>query len=78
VSKKPTQTIIPSGKKAPAIAAEVSIYDDRKAAWRVSKIQLAYPYGWHELDASGISRMKEKLAAFEGHVEGDFCSRCSR
>jgi hypothetical protein len=66
------------GKKIPVIAEEVSLYDERKAAWRVSKIQLIDPYGWHELDAAGVSRIKEKLATLERNTWKEIFVRDAR
>ncbi|QMV18848.1 hypothetical protein GOB94_09255 [Granulicella sp. 5B5] len=63
--KKPKAREVPSGEKNPKIASEPSLYDDRKAAWRVAKIQLTDPYGWHEISANDASQIKVKLAVFE-------------
>ena len=53
------------GKKTPVIAESVSVYDDEKAAWRISRIQLLDPYGWRELNADEIVRVKERLSSLE-------------
>jgi hypothetical protein len=66
------------GKKTPVIAEEAPLYDDTKAAWRVSKIQIIDPYGFHELDAAGISKVKERLAALEGNTWSDIFIRDAR
>lgn len=36
-----------------------------RACWRIQKLQLVDPYGWHELTASEIEQMRTKLAQFE-------------
>jgi hypothetical protein len=54
-----------AGKKAPVIAEPVPLYNEEKAAWRISRIQLIAPYGFRELDVEGISRVKERLGALE-------------
>lgn len=63
--KQPIAAQRPSGKKSPVIAEAVSIYNDDKASWRIGRIQLVDPYGWHELDVQGISRVKARLASLE-------------
>jgi hypothetical protein len=63
--KKPKIVENVQSKKSPVIAESVSLYDDDKAAWRVGRIQIVDPYGFHELDATGIARVKERLASLE-------------
>lgn len=60
---KSVQTI--SGKREPTIAEAVTLYSDEKAAWRVRHIQLVDPYGWRELDSSGVTRVQARLASLE-------------
>ena len=36
-----------------------------KAAWRVNKIQMADPYGWHDMDSQTLGYIRGKLSAFE-------------
>ena len=64
-AKQPISAENPSGQKTPRVASESSLYDERKAAWRVSKIQLADPYGWHEIGPNDALQLKRKLADFE-------------
>ena len=61
----------PSGSKRPVIAQEPESYMHRKMAWRIGRIQLADPFGWHELDLSGILAIQNKLASFEGMTFGE-------
>ena len=60
-----------AGKKIPVVAEPVSLYDDEKAAWRIGRIQLVDPYGWHDLDSEGVRRVKERLASLEGSTWKD-------
>jgi hypothetical protein len=55
----------PSGEKSPKTASEPPSYTDSKASWRVCKIQLIDPYGWHELDPAGVGEVQAKLSTFE-------------
>lgn len=53
------------GTKIPVIAEAITLYDDRKLAWRIGKIQLVEPYSWHVLDANDVARMRAKLGSLE-------------
>jgi hypothetical protein len=63
--KTPFASIVPSQEKTPRTAAELPLYTDQKAAWRVSKIQLIEPYGWHELSPFEVAKIKDRLSSFE-------------
>lgn len=73
--KKPKAAEQITGKKAPVIAEEVPLYTEEKAAWRIRRIQLIDPYGWHELDTEEIARVKERLGALEGNTWKDIFIR---
>jgi hypothetical protein len=51
--------------KKPKVAVDPESFNQRKAAWRVGKVQMADPYGWHTLDLAAIGYIREKLGAFE-------------
>ena|ERR1700677_4816935 len=55
----------PSGDKRPAIAADPISYLHLKASWRVRHIQMATPYGWHELTPQELVYVQGKLSDFE-------------
>ncbi len=63
--KNPNSVQSVSGKKVPAVAGEVTPYNEEKAAWRFGRIQLVEPYGWHELDLAGVNKVKARLAELE-------------
>jgi hypothetical protein len=63
--KQPASIEIPSGQKLPKSASLPSLYDDRKASWRMSRVQLSDPYGWHQLSVTELADLKSKLATFE-------------
>lgn len=76
--KRPKSVEKIAEKKSPVIAEPVSLYDDDKAAWRISRIQLIDPYGWHDLDAEGILRIKGRLASLERSTWRDIFVRDAR
>jgi hypothetical protein len=63
--KSPSSVQGVSGKKTPAVAGEVTLYSEEKAAWRFGRIQLVKPYGWHVLDIAGVNKIKARLAELE-------------
>ena len=63
--KKAALGVIPVRKKRPAVASEQSLYSDKKAAWRLGKVQISHPYGWHTISASDVVKLREKLGHFE-------------
>lgn len=52
------------GTKEPAIAERVD-FMHLKAAWRVNRIQMVDPYGWHVITSEQINHIREKLSDFE-------------
>jgi hypothetical protein len=63
--KQPRSEAETTGEKITKSISQPPAYDDKKAAWRISKIQLADPYGWHEMTPSEVSAIRVKLATFE-------------
>jgi hypothetical protein len=62
--RQPKEGATPSGIKQPR-AVEPPSYMDRKAAWRLRRVQMADPYGWHQLKHEQLIYVQEKLSAFE-------------
>ncbi len=69
--KRPILGVIPTGQKIPKIESEPSTYYDRKASWRVSRIQLVAPYGWGTLVSTEIEYLRGKLSQFETMTWGE-------
>jgi hypothetical protein len=65
VDKKAVFGAAPSGDKRPAIAADPISYLHLKASWRVRHVQMATPYGWHELTLEELLYVQGKLSQFE-------------
>lgn len=63
--KKPTAKITPSINKEPKIASNPTGYYHLRPSWRISKLEMVEPYGWHTLDIKKLSYIQEKLAHFE-------------
>jgi hypothetical protein len=63
--KNPTRKIIPSTNKEPKIASSPTGYYHLRPSWRISKLEMAEPYGWHTLDIQKLSYIQGKLAHFE-------------
>lgn len=54
-----------TSKKDPKLSSNPDIYYDRNPNWRISRIELSDPYGWHNLDVVMVIYIKEKLSHFE-------------
>jgi len=54
----------PKGGKTAVITPEDGT-NWMRACWRIQKLQLVNPYGWHELNAAEVLRMRQKLSQFE-------------
>jgi hypothetical protein len=62
--RNPQSALTIEGRKEPKAVERVEFLN-LKAAWRVNKIQLVDPYGWHQLTLPEIDHIREKLAIFE-------------
>lgn len=56
--------LAPRGGKTPVESPAVS-YNHIRACWRLQRLQLIDPYGWHELTAAELSYIRQKLIQFE-------------
>lgn len=64
--RRPKTAKQPSTSKTPKTVANPDEFYDLNPAWRISKMHLAQPYGWHILDADKILQIQNRLAHFEG------------
>jgi hypothetical protein len=62
--KRPKAIISPSINKEPRIASNPS-YNHLSPSWRISKLEMVEPYGWHTLDSQKLNYIQQKLANFE-------------
>lgn len=65
MSRKPKTFANPSPKSQPRVAAAPDHFFDLSPAWRVARLELMDPYGWHEIERSTILKIRERLASFE-------------
>lgn len=65
--KKPKSNFSPTANitKDPKLSSNPDVYYDRNPSWRISRIELSDPYGWHELDFVTVIHIKGKLSNFE-------------
>jgi hypothetical protein len=63
--KQPKAEATPSGLKQPKVASEPISYNHLKASWRVRHVNMAAPYGWHQLTPVELAVVQEKLSQFE-------------
>jgi hypothetical protein len=68
--KLPTARDVPSREKLPKSSPAESFYD-RRPSWRVGRMELIDPFGWHKVPAAKLYEIRDKLAGFEGQTWGD-------
>lgn len=57
-------SIVTSAREPRKTSDPISYYDINPS-WRISRIELVDPYGWHTLDINLIASIKIKLSCFE-------------
>jgi len=62
--KKAVFGLAPRHEKSPVIAPSEG-FNKIHACWRIQKLQLVDPYGWHDLTADQLAHIRVKLAEFE-------------
>lgn len=77
-NKKPKTRIEPSPKKQPKTASNPTSYNHLKPSWRIFKMEMVEPYGWHTIDAKTLIYIHEKLANFESMTWNDILVRDKR
>lgn len=63
--KNPKYNVEPVSTKQPKIASSPPDFYSQRPSWRVSKLEFANPFGWHELDKAQIEAILNKLKDFE-------------
>jgi len=71
VDKRPQARINPDAIKRPRIAGNPESYHRRAPSWRIARVELVDPFGWHTLDANTLAYVRTKLAEFEGRTWGE-------
>ena len=63
----PKIKVDPVANKNPKIASSLQSqsYLDKSPAWRISKMEVVDPFGWHNLNANELQFVREKLKEFE-------------
>lgn len=62
--KRPSTLKEPTTKKVPA-AGPVPEWGNMKLAWRVSRLEMVDPFGWHKVDETTVHEIRQKLGYFE-------------
>lgn len=66
--KRPrVKEVVPASTKTPR-ARERFDSNSLYPSWRIAKIELVDPYGWHEIQRAKILDVRQKLASFEGRT----------
>lgn len=61
----------------PSIAADPST-NHLSPSWRISRLQLIEPFGWHEVTGAKIRDIRDKLANFESMTWNDIVVKAKK
>ena len=56
---------VPSPSKTAKIASDPDSFNNMNPSWRISKMEMVDPFGWHKLNSEQINYIREKLSYFE-------------
>lgn len=62
--KRPSALKEPSIRKQP-VAGPVPQWGQMRPAWRISRLEMCDPFGWHLVDETTLDMIRKKLQAFE-------------
>lgn len=77
LAKRPIFGTEPRVAKVPAIAADPST-NHLYPSWRIGRLQLAGPFGWHDIEAAKLLEIRTKLANFESMTWNDIIVRAKK
>jgi hypothetical protein len=63
--KKPHLNRQPEESKGPRIDNDPEEYYSVRPSWRLNKLELCDPFGWHQVDRDTLENVRTKLIAFE-------------
>lgn len=72
--KQPKARDVPSREKLPKSSLAESFYD-LHPSWRVGRLELVDPFGWHKIPAEKVYEIRAKLGGFEGQSWGEIITK---
>lgn len=63
-TKQPAFATRPDVRKVPNVGPSTSV-NDQHPSWRISRLELVDPFGWHIIDGPLLHAIHQKLAHFE-------------
>jgi hypothetical protein len=76
-TKRPRFGSEPEVGPGPSIAADPST-NHLPPSWRIGRLQLVHPFGWHEVTGSKIRDIRDKLANFESMTWNDIVVKAKK
>ena len=71
-SKKPRLgPLVPNTQKRPRISSDPENFHKKYPSWRISKMEMVDPFGWHDLDEPTLAYIRRKLGEFENRTWGE-------
>jgi hypothetical protein len=63
--RAPSWRPVPRPKRVPRPGADPDAYYGQRPSWRVRRMEMADPFGWHRLDPRTLRAVRDKLGNFE-------------
>ena len=73
----PKAKSVPDISKTPQ-ASEARSYHTDHPSWRIGRLDLADPFGWHTVDAERLSIIREKLGQLETQTWGEILVKAKK
>lgn len=65
MAKNPKSAYKPTTGKLPRLETDPKSYHNHYPSWRIKRLEMVDPFGWHDVDKQTVNYIKEKL----GNVE---------
>lgn len=72
--RQPKALQLPSKEKSPKAVPSETFYHLRPS-WRVSRMEIVDPFGWHQIPGDKLHEIRHKLGGFEGQTWGHIIMR---
>ena len=63
--KNPFAKYQPAIQKVPRMEADPTSYHHRNPSWRIHRLEMVDPYGWHQINSKTLDSIRQRLASFE-------------
>lgn len=76
--KQPAVEEVPHPRKQPATAAVAATNNELRPSWRLARMEMAEPFGWHVLSADKLREIRDKLSGLESRTWNEILVRSKK